>query len=87
MDTSSYTLHCKPEQRKVSTTSRCSYRESLLELQRSYWRALLLEYDYNISAIARTVSIYRTHLHRRLKKLGVRYPIRRHCGNWGNLSH
>lgn len=64
------------------------YLQELHDLERAYWRRLLLEHGGNATAVARAVQINRTHLYARLKRLGIRNPIDRPSarrGNWGDL--
>lgn len=59
-------------------------RESMLQFERDYWLEVLRVTGGNVSAAAKIAGIFRTHAHKKLRRLGVMNPCRppNHRGRW-----
>lgn len=66
------------------------YREAFRAFRLEYWKALLIECEGNVSAMARVSGKNRTEIHKILVKLGLQRiggpSGRRNYGNWGSLT-
>ena len=62
------------------------YQSELREAEKRIALGYLVKADWNITKAAKLAGYNRTHLHRKIKELGIERPIPTHRGNWQELQ-